>query len=165
VLSRQLLVKRRVVIDGWPTATVAEQLGVSRATAYKSGRRFRVDGLRGLEDRNSRPHHSPRCWSAAVTARLSPLTGHPCSTIYGVLRRAGLDRGYEPADRLRAGPSTQDRDAPLGEHLQQTGCARPNRGHRVGVPTRGFVYSRGPGRLWRGVTMSTIGKRMQDYNT
>ena len=34
VFSRQLLVKR-VLIDGWPAATVAEQLGISRATAYK----------------------------------------------------------------------------------------------------------------------------------
>ena len=47
VFSRQLLVKR-VVIDGWPTATVAEQLGISRATAYKWVRRFRADGLPGL---------------------------------------------------------------------------------------------------------------------
>ena len=33
VFSRQLLVKR-VLIDRWPAATIAEQLGISRATAY-----------------------------------------------------------------------------------------------------------------------------------
>ena len=36
VFSRQLLVKR-VIVDGWPAATVAEQLGISRATGW--GRR------------------------------------------------------------------------------------------------------------------------------
>ena len=67
VFSRQLLVKR-VVIDGWPTATVAEQLGISRATAYKWVRRYRADGLAGLEDRSSRPRHSPRRSSDEVVA-------------------------------------------------------------------------------------------------
>jgi transposase len=55
VFSRQLLVKR-VTVDGWATATVAEQLGISRATAYKWLRRYRAEGLRGLADRSSRPH-------------------------------------------------------------------------------------------------------------
>jgi hypothetical protein len=45
VFSRQLLVKR-VVIDGWPTATVAEQLGISRATADKWVRRYRAGPAR-----------------------------------------------------------------------------------------------------------------------
>jgi transposase InsO family protein len=116
VFSRQLLVKR-VLIDGWPTATVAEQLGISRATAYKWVRRYRADGLPGLEDRSSRPHCSPRRSSAAVTAavisararrrygpaRLAPLTGHPRSTIYGILRRAGLNR-LRDTDRVTAAP-------------------------------------------------------------
>ncbi len=116
VFSRQLLIKR-VLIDGWPTATVAEQLGISRATAYKWVRRYRADGLPGLEDRSSRPHRSPRRSSDAVTAeiigararrrygpaRLAPLTGHPRSTIYGVLRRAGLNR-LRDTDRVTGAP-------------------------------------------------------------
>jgi transposase InsO family protein len=116
VFSRQLLVKR-VVVDGWPAATVAEQLGISRATAYKWVRRYRADGLPGLEDRSSRPHRSPRRSSDEVTAtilrararrrygpaRLAPLTGHPRSTIYGVLRRAGLNR-LRDTDRVTAAP-------------------------------------------------------------
>jgi len=106
-----------VVIDGWPTATVAEQLGISRATAYKWVRRYRADGLPGLEDRSSRPHRSPRRSSDEVTstilrararrrygpARLAPLTGHPRSTIYGILRRAGLNR-LRDTDRVTATP-------------------------------------------------------------
>ena len=51
VFSRQLLVKR-VIVDGWPTATVGEQLGISRATVYKWVRRYRTEGLPGLEDRS-----------------------------------------------------------------------------------------------------------------
>ena len=93
VFSRQLLVKR-VVVDGWPVATVVEQLGISRATGYKRVRRYRADGLPGLEDRGSRPHRSPRRSSDAVTAaiisararrrygpaRLAPLTGYRAAT-------------------------------------------------------------------------------------
>jgi transposase InsO family protein len=108
---------KRVVIDGWPTATVAEQLGISRATAYKWVRRYRVDGLPGLEDRSSRPLRSPRRSSDEVIAtilrararrrygpaRLAPLTGHPRSTIYGVLRRAGLNR-LRDTDRVTGTP-------------------------------------------------------------
>jgi transposase InsO family protein len=111
-----LLVKR-VVVDGWPVATVAEQLGISRATGYKWVRRYRSDGPPGLEDRSSRPHRSPRRSSAAVTAtiirararrrygpaRLAPLTGQPRSTIYGILRRAGLNRLLD-TDRVTAAP-------------------------------------------------------------
>jgi len=105
------------VVNGWPTATVAEQLGISRATAYKWVRRYRADGLPGLEDRSSRPHRSPRRSSDAVTAtiisararrrygpaRLAPLTGYPRSTIYGVLRRAGLNR-LRDTDRVTGAP-------------------------------------------------------------
>lgn len=116
VFSRQLLVKR-VLIDGWPVATVAAQLGISRATGYKWVRRYRADGLPGLEDRSSRPHRSPRRSSDSVTAaiisararrrygpaRLAPLTGYPRSTIYGVLRRAGLNR-LRDTDRVSGAP-------------------------------------------------------------
>jgi transposase InsO family protein len=116
IFSRQLLVKR-VVVDGWPTATVAEQLGISRATAYKWVRRYRAEGLPGLEDRSSRPHRSPRRLSDEATAaivmartrrrygpaRLAPLTGHPRSTIYGVLRRVGRNR-LRDTDRVTGAP-------------------------------------------------------------
>jgi transposase InsO family protein len=116
VFSRQLLIKR-VLVDGWPVATVSDQLGISRATGYKWVRRYRADGLPGLEDRSSRPHRSPRRSSGAVTAaiirararrrygpaRLAPLTGYPRSTIYGVLRRAGLNR-LRDTDRVSGAP-------------------------------------------------------------
>jgi transposase len=55
--SRHLLVQR--VLSGRPVAHVAAEMGVSRATAHKWVRRFREEGLPGLADRSSRPHHTP----------------------------------------------------------------------------------------------------------
>lgn len=115
VFSRQLLVRR--VQAGWPTAHVAEQLGISRATAYKWVRRYRVDGEAGLLDRSSRPHRSPRRLSAAAEAeilaararwrygpdRLGPLLGRPPSTVHRVLARRGFSR-LRDADRVTAAP-------------------------------------------------------------
>ena len=105
VLGRQLLVDR-VLIDGWKPADAAKAMGVSRQTAYKWLRRFRDEGLVGLEDRTSAPRRcphqlSPDAVASIVAARLDTLhgphrlaygLGRPRSTIYGVLRRAGLSR-------------------------------------------------------------------------
>jgi len=115
VFSRQILVGR--VAGGWPVAHVAEQLGISRATAYKWVRRYRVEGERGLLDRSSRPHRSPRQLSNAAEAeilaararwrygpdRLGPLLGRPPSTVHRVLARRGFSR-LRDADRVTAAP-------------------------------------------------------------
>jgi transposase InsO family protein len=116
VFSRQLLVGR-VLDQGWPAAHVAEQLGVSRATAYKWVRRYRLEGEAGLLDRSSRPHRSPRRLSPAREAeilaaraewrygpdRLGPLLGVPSSTVHRVLQRRGLSR-LRDADRVTLAP-------------------------------------------------------------
>lgn len=115
VFSRQLLVMR--VQAGWPAAHVAEQLGISRATAYKWVRRYRSEGEAGLLDRSSRPHRSPRrlpeTTEAAILAaraewrygpdRLGPLLGLPPSTVHRVLHRRGFSR-LRDADRVTAAP-------------------------------------------------------------
>lgn len=115
VFSRQLLVAR--VEAGWPAAHVAEQLGVSRATAYKWLRRYRAEGGAGLIDRSSRPRRSPRRLPASVEAsilaaraewrygpdRLGPLLGLPASTVHRVLYRRGFSR-LRDADRVTAAP-------------------------------------------------------------
>lgn len=115
VFSRQLLVTR--VQRGWPAAHVAEQLGISRATAYKWVRRYRAEGEAGLVDRSSRPHRSPRRLQPAVEAeivaaraawrygpdRLGPLLGLPPSTVHRVLARRGLNR-LRDTDRITAAP-------------------------------------------------------------
>jgi transposase InsO family protein len=115
VFSRQLLVHR--VAAGWPAAHVAEQLGISRATAYKWLRRYRAEGEPGLLDRSSRPRHSPRRLSGAAEAeilaararwrygpdRLGPLLGRPPSTVHRVLARRGFSR-LRDADRVTTAP-------------------------------------------------------------
>jgi transposase InsO family protein len=115
VFSRQLLVRR--VAAGWPAAHVAEQLGISRATAYKWVRRHRLEGEDGLLDRSSRPRRSPRRLSDLAEAeilaararwrygpdRLGPLLGRPPSTVHRVLARRGFSR-LRDADRVTAAP-------------------------------------------------------------
>ena len=102
VFGRRLLVER--VLAGHRPGEVAKQLGVSRTTVYKWLRRFRAEGLMGLADRSSRPHHSPRQVSPGLAERivaarleehvgareLATLLGVPASTIGMVLRRAGV---------------------------------------------------------------------------
>ena len=116
VFSRQLLVGR-VLDQGWPAAHVADQLGISRATAYKWVRRYRAEGEAGLLDRSSRPHRSPRRTSTELEAmilaaraewrygpdRLGPLLGLPPSTVHRVLHRRGFSR-LRDTDRVTAAP-------------------------------------------------------------
>jgi transposase InsO family protein len=115
VFSRQLLVSR--VDAGWPVAHVAEQLGISRTTAYAWVRRYRAEGEAGLLDRSSRPHRSPRRLTPAAEAeilaaratwrygpdRLGPLLGRPPSTVHRVLVRRGFSR-LRDADKVTAAP-------------------------------------------------------------
>lgn len=88
-----------VVDQGWPARRAAERFQVSPATASKWARRYRAGEL--LEDRSSRPHHSPtrlskqrehRIISLRFTRRWGPHRisyhlGIPRSTIERVLAR------------------------------------------------------------------------------
>jgi len=105
VLGRQLLVDR-VLSDGWKPADAAKAMGVSRQTAYKWLCRFHDEGPTGLRDRSSAPKFCPHRLSAEAVSsivatrletlhgphRLAYALGRPRSTIYGVLRRAGISR-------------------------------------------------------------------------
>lgn len=55
---------QKVIRDSLPVTAAAKEYNVSSHTAAKWVRRFREEGRRGLIDRSSRPHLSPR--------RLSP---------------------------------------------------------------------------------------------
>jgi len=146
VFGRQLLVSR-VEAQGWSVALAAESLGVSRVTAYKWLRRHRAEGSAGLEDRSSRPARSPRRLPAEQVARivrlrarrrygphrLAPLAGHPRSTVYAVLRRAGLSR-LRDADRVTAAPIRYVACHPgalLHQDHKKLGRIPPGGGHRV----------------------------------
>ena len=144
--GRRLLVGR-IVVEGWPPATAAEMLGVSRATAYKWLRRYRSEGLAGLDDRPARPHRRPRALPDREVRRiliarrrlrvgphrLGPLLGHPRSTVYGVLRRHGLSR-LAHADHLTGAPVRYVREWP-GElvhvDVKRLGRVPPGGGHRI----------------------------------
>jgi transposase InsO family protein len=146
VLGRLLLVQR-VEGEGWPAATAAEAQGVSRATAYKWLRRWREEGLAGLEDRSSRPGRSPRRTSDEVTARIieARLAGRwgphrigyelgvAPSTVHVVLRRAGLSR-LSTLDGPTALPVRYVRDLP-GElvhvDVKKLGRIPDGGGHKV----------------------------------
>jgi transposase InsO family protein len=102
----RLLLVDRVVRLGWTAAAAADASGVSRASAYKWLRRYREEGLSGLQDRSSRPKRCPaalparqvqRILGARRRAKVGPhqlagILGMPRSTIYQVLRRHGLSR-------------------------------------------------------------------------
>jgi transposase InsO family protein len=146
VFGRQLLVSR-IDGQGWPVALAAESLGISRATAYKWLRRYRSQGAAGLEDRSSRPARSPRRLADEQVVRiirlrarrrygphrLAPLAGSPRSTIYAVLRRAGLSR-LRDADRVSAAPIRYVACHPgalLHQDHKKLGRIPPGGGHRV----------------------------------
>ncbi len=103
---RRLLLVQRVCEMKWSLPRAAESAGVSRMTVYKWVRRCKAEGLVGLEDRSSRPQHSPRLTSANQVAavlelrrrrrwgphRIGPAVGLARSTVYAVLRRHGEAR-------------------------------------------------------------------------
>lgn len=100
--GRRLIIQRRE--EGWTQAEVAESLGVSRSTVAKYVRRFREEGDAGLADRSSRARRLVHSLDEPVVAailrlrrelgagphRIAYELGMAASTVYGVLKRAGL---------------------------------------------------------------------------
>jgi transposase InsO family protein len=102
--GRELLVQR-MVVDGLRPREAAQAAGVSTPTAYKWLKRYRQEGLAGLQDRSSRPPTCPHATSPAQQQRIIELrrqrrtyrqiaqvVGISMSTIARVLARAGLNR-------------------------------------------------------------------------
>jgi transposase InsO family protein len=130
--GRQLLVER-VRVQGMPVAHVARAMGISRQCAHRWVRRFDEEGPRGLVDRSSRPHRSPRVTDARRVAKilkarreqrcgpaqLAGLSGVSERTVTRILRRAGAPRLFEcdpmTGQVIRASRSTAlryERDRP-----------------------------------------------------
>ncbi|HEX4528942.1 MAG TPA: IS481 family transposase [Acidimicrobiia bacterium] len=92
--------------EGWSVAAAAESMNISRQTAHKWWRRYREEGMVGLEDRSSRPWSCPHRTPARVErrivalrqsrklgpARLAGIVGVPASTVHRVLVRHGMNR-------------------------------------------------------------------------
>jgi hypothetical protein len=99
----------RIVVERWPVSVAAAAAGVSVRTAAKWLRRYRDEGVAGLEDRSSAPHRVPgrtppdRVDAIAALRRLR-LTGAeiswmlrvPLSTVHAILKRGGVGAA-EPA--------------------------------------------------------------------
>ena len=102
--GRRLLIAR--IQQGRPVAHVADELGISRQTAYKWWGRWRREGDVGLVDRSSRPRNVPartsrqlerrveqlRCARKLGPARIAGIVGLPASTVHRILCRQGLNR-------------------------------------------------------------------------
>ena len=158
----RLLLARRVIDEGWTVRTAARAQGVSPATGYKWVGRYRTEGVAGLADRSSRPHHSPTRTPAAAAGRilearaefrwgpdrLGPLLGHPASTVAAVLRRAGAPR-LADIDRPTGLPVRRYEACHPGALVHQDhkklGRIPDGGGHRM--LGRGQDASRGRGRL------------------
>jgi len=102
--GREVLV-RRILVEGLRPADAAQACGVSTRTAYKWLRRYREEGRAGLQDRPSRPRHSPLRTPQRTRAQIihlrrqrktyrqiNKITGASPSTIARILAREGLNR-------------------------------------------------------------------------
>ena len=102
--ARVLLV-RRVLEQGMRPAEVAQAMGVSARTVYKWLRRYREEGLAGLQDRSCRPrrcpHRVPESLRKQVIARrkqrqtirqIAEELGLGVSTVARIAKAAGLGR-------------------------------------------------------------------------
>jgi transposase InsO family protein len=137
----------RVLVEGWSVGEAAKAASVSRTTVYKWLGRFRDEGLPGLQDRSSAPKRCPRALPPSEVRRivasrrrlkigphrLGPMLGYPRSTVYGVLRRAGLSR-LAHLDRPTAIPLRYERERPgelLHVDVKKLGRIRQGGGWRL----------------------------------
>ena len=142
--GRRLLLDR--VVGGWTITQAAAAAGISRQSASKWCGRYRREGEPGLRDRRSAVHRQPRQHPpervAALCARRRALrvgphvlaweSGLARSTVYGLLRRHGLNR----LDRLEPrAPVVRYERARPGElvHLdtKMLGRIPAGGGHRI----------------------------------
>lgn len=63
----------QMIEEGWPVATAAESMRISRQTAHKWWRRYQEAGVAGLTDRSSRPKHCPTKTPERLERRLVEL--------------------------------------------------------------------------------------------
>jgi transposase InsO family protein len=166
----RLLLVQRITELGWPPALAAESLGVSRATAYKWLGRYRAQGRAGLADRSSQPHHCPHALPAAQVRRvlaarrrrrqgphrLSYHLAMPRSTVYGVLRRHGMNR-LAHTDRASGTVVRYQREHP-GElvhiDVKKLGRIPDGGGHRI--------HGRAKGRRGRGIGYDYLHSAIDD---
>jgi transposase len=110
--NRRLAVLRHVEEVSGNVAATCRYYGISRQCYYGWLRRYEADGIDGLKDRSSRPHHSPRVTQAEVIEKILWLRKHyhfgpakiamylaryhdvtiSVSGVWRILKRLGLNR-------------------------------------------------------------------------
>jgi transposase InsO family protein len=121
---------RLIVEDGWPVARAAERFQVSWPTADRWAKRYLEDGPAGMQDRSSRPTHSPtktpqplvrKIVHVRLKRRLGPVgiageLGLPASTVHAVLVRCRINR-LAHVDRVTGEPVRRYEHAQPGDLL------------------------------------------------
>ena len=154
--GRELMLER--LKAGQHQLDVSQAMGVSLTTLKKWLRRFKAEGLAGLQDRSSRPRHSPRQLLSGTVCSIVALRrqrrtgrfiagnlGVSAASVSRILRRAKLSRWreLEPA----APVVRYEREHP-GEliHLDVKKLGRINGvGHRIHADRRNALRNRGIG--------------------
>ena len=117
--AHRLKMVRLVVEEGWSVSAVAQRFQVDDKTVRKWCDRYRAEGAAGLEDRSSRPRHSPsrtpeplrrrvvelRCHSRRGAGFIAYATGMHASTVHRICVAEGLGR-LDRGDRS-TGPPTK----------------------------------------------------------
>ena len=113
----RLRLARLVVDQGWTCASAAKMFMVAARTAKKWADRYRAEGVAGMADRSSRPHHCPTKTPEPVKKqivrlrwrhRLGPVQiggrlRMPASTVHAVLVRCRINR-LSRIDRVSCEP-------------------------------------------------------------
>jgi transposase InsO family protein len=113
----RLRLARLIVDQGWTYAAAAKMFMVAAKTARKWAERYRAEGVAGMADRSSRPHHSPtktpphlvrRIVRLRWRHRLGPVQiagrlGISASTVHAVLVRCRINR-LSRIDRITGEP-------------------------------------------------------------
>ena len=154
--ASRLLLCRRVIDEGWSLKDAAAAAGLSERRAAAWLKRFREEGVAGLEDRSSAPRRIPHRTSPEreraiialrelrfTAAEIAEALGMAHSTVSAVLKRLG--RGRLP--RIQEPDNRYERARP-GElvHVDVKKLGRIEApGHRVTGRHPGHYRSRGAG--------------------
>ncbi|MBC6448508.1 IS481 family transposase [Actinokineospora xionganensis] len=113
----RLRLARLIIEENWRPADAAKMFMVAEKTARKWAKRYRDEGVAGMVDRSSRPHHSPAKTPEPVVRRIVGLRWRlrlgpvqiagrlaiPASTVHAVLVRCRINR-LSRIDRVTGEP-------------------------------------------------------------